>query len=423
MLYDIAFLIFSIFYLPTLIFKGKLHGGFAERFAIYGREKTAALKVSGGAIWIEAVSVGEVALLRPFIPRLKERFPGKPIIISTITRTGNELAARLFSGTATVIYFPLDLSFIARRAVDIIKPAVYLMIETEIWPNVLRSLSSSGVPSLMLNGRISDRSYGKYKMAKYFLSKTARRIERYCMQSKTDAERIIDIGAPAERVLVTGNMKFDLKIAVDKFAVIPPLMAGKGGDGLMFVAGSTHPGEEEMVIRSFNQLRENFPNLRLVIAPRHVERFAIVEKLVSDAGLKPRRYSVLSGGASLSSDEVVVVDVIGCLMDIFKSADIVFMGGSLVPHGGQNIIEPAFFGKSILFGPHMNNFRLPAEQFLRNGAAIDVCNAADLTEKARMLLADEEMRRDMGARAKEIVERNRGAIERNLEEIARYVKN
>ncbi|MFH1189177.1 MAG: glycosyltransferase N-terminal domain-containing protein, partial [Candidatus Omnitrophota bacterium] len=212
MLYDIGFFIFSIFYLPTLIFRGKLHGDFGERFGSYSSQKRSRLAAGRSAIWIQAVSVGEVALCKSLIPMIREHFPESSIVFSTITKAGNELARKLFSKDAVIIYFPLDFSFIVKKAVSLIKPKVYVMVETEIWPNILKALSASGARTILVNGRISDRSFGKYELAKPFLRSTLERIGAFCMQSETDARRIIALGAPKERVRVTGTMKFDINI-------------------------------------------------------------------------------------------------------------------------------------------------------------------------------------------------------------------
>jgi len=405
MLYDIGFAIFSIFYLPALIFKGKLHGDFAERFGNFTPDKLKSLENARGAIWIQAVSVGEVAVCKGLVSKLKAELPDKKIVISTITKTGNDLAKRLFSQDTTVIYFPLDFSFIVKKVVALIKPVIYIMIETEIWPNLLKEMADNKVPSILINGRISDRSYDKYVLASPLLKKTLGRIGRFCMQSALDAERIVFIGAPKDRVEITGNMKFDVEINADLKAMetLKESLSLKADEELL-VAGSTHSGEEEIVLKSFKELLKDFPKLKLLIAPRHIERASDVRILADKVGVTP----------------VFVLDKIGYLNSAYSFATLVFIGGSLVKHGGQNPIEPAIFEKAILFGPHMFNFKDISASFLKNNAAISVSNNKELTESIRMLLTDKAKRDELGRSAKRTVSEGRGATDRNIKVIKEY---
>lgn len=413
MLYDIGFLIFSIFYLPTLIFKGKLHSSFKERFGKYDDEKRTKLVAPGDKIWIQAVSVGEVALCKSLIPALKSRFPQSRIIISTITKTGNDLAKKLYSKDAVIIYFPLDFSFVVKKAAAIIRPNIYVMIETEIWPNLLKELSRQNVPSVLINGRISDRSFGKYKLVKGFLKNTLSEINAFCMQSETDASRIKELGAPAERVRVTGNMKFDSA----------PLTDASGISEEFFVAGSTHSGEEEIVLKVFSSLAKEFPGLKLLIAPRHIERAREVEAAAKESGLEAIRLSTLNEPLTANSQpKILILDTIGQLNDFYKKAAIVFIGGSLVKHGGQNPIEPAVIGKAVIFGPYMFNFKHVASVLLESEGALQVESEKELLERSRALLKDGRERKRMGENAKHAIMENRGATDRNLELIAASVK-
>ncbi len=420
MLYDIGFAIFSIIYLPTLIFKGKLHGDFAERFASYDAEKKKALAASKDAIWIQAVSVGEVALCKSLIPSLKEKFPNSAIVLSTITKTGNDLAKKLFSNDAIIIYFPLDFSFTVKKAVALIRPKIYIMVETEIWPNMLKETSVRSIPSILINGRISDRSINKYKLVKPFLKKTLERISLFCMQSKTDAERMISLGADPAKVKVTGNMKFDVDAPSDQRQAqqIRESLRLKPDDDL-FVAGSIHPGEELLIIRSFRELNKEFPRLRLLIAPRHVENLVYCETIAKEYGFNPLRVSKLNKSESHSvSSDIIILDTIGQLKEIYSIAALVFIGGSFVKHGGQNPIEPAMFAKPIFFGPHMFNFKAVAAAFLAADGAVQITEGDDMLSRVRMLLEDEKYRARLGENAKRVVEENRGATERNLKAIA-----
>lgn len=404
MLYDVGFFIFSIIYLPALIFKGKLHKDFSERFALYDKDKIESLKLKGRKkIWIQAVSVGEVALCKSFIPLLKRELPGYEIVLSTITKTGNDLAKRLFSNDAVIIYFPLDFSFVVRRAVRLIGPKIFIMIETEIWPNLLNELERQGIPSALVNGRISDRSFGKYKLAVTFLKKVLSKIGTFCMQSGTDAERIIQLGAPEERVNITGNMKFDAEIKMDPDAAQDVRkVLGLDNDEELLVAGSTHSGEEEIVLKSFITLVKEFPRLKLLIAPRHVDRAGEIKAMVRRSGLEER---------------AIVLDTVGQLRSIYQIAALVFIGGSLVKHGGQNPIEPAVFERPIIFGPNMFNFKGIARAFVEGGGAIQISNGDDLSKEAAILLRDERSKNSLGRNAKRIVLENRGATDKNLKRI------
>ncbi|MEI6863281.1 MAG: 3-deoxy-D-manno-octulosonic acid transferase [Candidatus Omnitrophota bacterium] len=419
MIYDIAFLIFSLFYLPTLIFKGKMHADFGERFGHYAEDKRSALLASKGAIWIQAVSVGEVSTCKGLVDKIKTNFPGRKIVLSTITKAGNDLARRLFQNDVVVIYFPLDLSWIDRRAVSLVSRSLYIMVETEIWRNMIKEVSRRGVPSAIVNGRISDRSYGKYKLVKPFLLNTMKSIRMFCMQSLQDAERIIALGAPKEKVKVTGNMKFDFDVSVDvgKSEELKSLMGLAPGD-MLLVAGSTHKGEEIIVLDTFKKLLIGFPRLKLLIAPRHIERTKEIEEEVRACGLSSARFSsIISKMSAKSSPQIFILDTIGKLRDVYSIANVVFMGGSLVPHGGQNPIEPAALGKPVIFGTHMFNFREITAALLDKGAAILVRDPEGLFGSIKMLLKDEKKCSEMSKGAAIAICEKRGATERNIKEI------
>lgn len=418
-LYDMAFLIFSIFYLPTLIFRGKLHKDFLERFGIYGADKTMALSSAGATIWIQAVSVGEVALCKNLIPLLRERFSDSAIVLSTITKAGNDLAKRLFRADATIIYFPLDFSFCVKRALGLMRPRLYIMVETEIWPNLLAEAARRRIPSALINGRISDKSFGKYMLAKPFLKEALGAISVFCMQSETDAERMKTLGAPQGKVRVTGSMKFDARIAQDAGSIERFRRSLGLSDGELLVAGSTHRGEEEAVLEVFAELRRQFPGLRLLIAPRHIDRVGEIESIAKRFGFESERVShLLTRRTAPDARRVLVLDTIGQLNDIYAVSALVFIGGSLVRHGGQNPIEPAAFEKAVIFGPHMFNFKAIASTLLENGGAIQISDKKELLKKCALLLGDAQERLGLGRNAKRVVLEGRGATERNLAAIS-----
>jgi 3-deoxy-D-manno-octulosonic-acid transferase len=344
------------------------------------------------------------------------------MVVSTITKAGHSIAKRLFSDIATVIYFPLDFSFTVKRALRAIRPTLYIMVEAEIWPNLLKALHNSDVPSAVINGRISDKSFGKYLAARFFLKATLERIDLYCMQSDLDRARIMEMGAPKDKVMVTGSMKFD----VDSGAKTPSKeMAAHLGlkpDDMLFVAGSTHPGEEAMVLGVYKGLMGEFQNLKLLIAPRHVERSAKVEAIIRKSGLEPVRFSKLRvTGYGLRVTDVLILDTIGHLNDAYSLATLVFIGGSMVRHGGQNPIEPAAFGKVSIFGPHMFNFKAIAAALLANFGAIQVETEKEMLDQARLLLENASARERFGENARRTVASNRGATARNLEAVEKIM--
>ncbi len=419
MLYDIGFLVFSLFYLPALIFKGKLHGDFLERFGRFGPDKKKALEAGSGRIWIQAVSVGEVSLCRSLIPDLIKRFPGKEIVLSTITKTGNDLARKLFSDHAIIIYFPLDLSAVVRKAVTVVKPSLYIMIETEIWPNLLGELCRRDIRTILINGRISDRSFAKYKMIKGFLRKTMEKIDLFCMQSDKDMKKIISLGAPIDRVRVTGTMKFD----TEPGSAAGPDNAGRGELGLkngdeLLVAGSTHKGEEEIILSIYSRLLRDYPYVKLLLAPRHIVRVKEIDAIVRQHSFDPVRVSQISNPGRPcnhgSRPKVLILDTIGHLKDIYSIASLVFIGGSLVDRGGQNPIEAGVHERSVLFGPYMSNFGTVADLLIAGEGAIRIASGDDLLEKLKMLLNDVSARSRLGRNARKIIMENRGATDKNI---------
>jgi 3-deoxy-D-manno-octulosonic-acid transferase len=424
MLYDIGFLIFSVIYLPVLVFKGKLHREFPERFGRYALAKEKILLSGRDRIWIQAVSVGEVFVCKSLIPLLREKFPGHDLVVSTITKAGNDLAKKLFSKDAVIIYFPLDFGFTVRRAIKYIKPGIYIMIETEIWPNLLGELSLNSIPSVMINGRISDRSIGKYRLVLPFLKKTLSEISAFCMQDTIDAERVISLGAPPDRVKVTGNMKFDVEVLDNGRApdVVRRSLSLSGDDPLL-VAGSTHEGEEEAIVEAFKELIPDFPRLKLLIAPRHIDRVKEIEKIIKKTGFEPVRVSRLNDSRiTIHDSQILILDTIGHLNEAYSAATLVFVGGSLVKHGGQNPLEPAVLGRAMLFGPHMFNFRYITKILLKEGAALQIAGKEDLARNLKMLLNDPLKRSELGDNAKRAIAQNRGATKKNLEKISEILK-
>jgi len=411
--YDFIFLVFSIIYLPYLIMKGKAHKDFVQRAGFLPRHLKGDKK---DAIWVHAVSVGEVMAARIFIENLKDTFPEERVILSTTTKTGQETAKKVFSGKMPTFYFPLDFSFVIEKTLNFLNPSFFILFETEIWPNLITGLVRRNIPVILVNGRISDRSFKGYKLVRFILRPVLRKISLFCMQTEIDAKRIKALGAPAERVKIAGNMKYDISREtnlVSESADELKLKLGIPKTEDILIAGSTHKGEEEILLKVYKDLLENFKSLRLVIAPRHVDRTDDIENLCRSFGFRALRISKIKKGEdTLNEKEVFLLDTIGQLGRLYSIGTIVFIGGSLVKRGGHNIIEPARFAKPTVFGPYMNNFRDMANRFLKNKASVKVKDTEELERTLEDLLRDESKRLDMGQRSVHLVEENSGAVRR-----------
>ncbi len=377
------------------------------------------------SIWIHAVSVGEVLVARALLPDLRERYPRLKIFLSTTTLTGQTLANNNLQYVDAVFYAPFDLGFIVRRTLRVVKPRLFIMMETEIWPNLLRACHRAGVKTLLVNGRISSRSYPRYRLARPLFRRVLRHVDRFCMQSEESARRIVDIGADPDRVVVTGSLKFDSL----EFPGSPSGDRGRNRvlrffrisrDRPVVIAASTLRGEEEPVLDAFTRIRATMPTALLIIAPRKPERFDDVERMARRAGWNVARRLELRVDAEPRHD-VIILDTIGELAQLYQIATVVFVGGSLVDAGGHNILEPAVFGKPIVFGPYMTNFAEIAQTFLDNSAAIQVRADRDLEGVLLDLLRDPVRRASLGAAARALVEANRGARGRTLGVIAHMV--
>lgn len=368
--------------------------------------------------WIHAVSVGEAATAAPLVRGIHARWPTMGIVVTTVTPTGARIVANELGRIATHRYFPLDLPGAVRRALGAVRPRFFVGMETELWPNFLRALAARGVPSMIANGRISDRSFRRYRLVRPFVARALSRISVFAMQSEEDARRIVALGAPADRVVVTGNLKTDLAPA-ESATDWPSLLDIREGD-LWWIAGSTHRGEEAAILDVFQRLIPRVPRLRVLVAPRHPDRVGEVERLIADRGLRPRRRTTL-GAAAAERDAVVLLDTVGELADLYRHADVVFVGGSLVPFGGHNMLEPALRRKPALYGPHATNFRDSAALLERAGAAVVVVDADDLEAHMARLLASPETRREMGEAGFAAVASRQGAVAQTLALVERVL--
>ena len=414
--YDIIFVIFAIIYFPYLVVRGKWHSGFKARFGRLDPAITG--KLDGQErIWVHAVSVGEVLAVTDLVRRIKEKFPRHAIICSTVTKTGNQLAIEQLGDACTVIYAPLDFSWVVRKFISTIKPGIYISTETEIWPNLYTALHKNGIAIIQVNGRISDRAYRGYSRVRFLTKRVLACVDMFCMQSPLDAERIERLGASSGTVRVVGNLKFD---SVSGVTEMRKEDLGFREDEDLFIAGSTHPGEEEMIVDAYRELTAEFPGLRLVIAPRHVERSDSLMSLIEKKGCHPVRFSEITDLAR-SSRDIVVVDTIGHLRDLYGLAKIVFIGKTLTVGGGQNMIESACLGKPTIVGPMTQNFKDVVNIFLRSDALVQVGSLEELLRETRDLLSDNERAKRIGEAARRTVERHQGATVKTLEVIAGFL--
>ncbi|MCU0666575.1 MAG: 3-deoxy-D-manno-octulosonic acid transferase [Candidatus Omnitrophica bacterium] len=413
-IYNIIFLLYALVSLPVLAVKGKLHRGLWMRLGFLAQE----LKFNN-PIWIHAVSVGEVMAMRAFILKLKSAYPNKEIIISTVTATGNKVARQIVS-VDKVIYLPLDFSFSVERFIQRIKPALLVVAETELWPNLIQGFWRHKIPVAVVNARISDRSFGRYQIMRFFFKAILRKISIFCAQTDLDAWRLEQIGVGKDKIKVTGNLKFDVEIkqSSGQEVYLRQALGIKSGVPVL-VAASTHPGEEEQLLRVYQKLLPDFSSLRLVIAPRHPERSSEVKRIVEKKGLSAQLISKMD--KPKGAKEILILDTIGKLMDYYAISDVVFMGGSLTKNGGHNILEPAILGKPVLFGPFMFNFRGIAKLFLDKEAVIGVANEDQLVASLKDLLSYPQKALSLGEKAKQLVLAGRGAAENNLRVIKDYL--
>jgi 3-deoxy-D-manno-octulosonic-acid transferase len=379
-------------------------------------------------IWIHCVSVGETEAARPLVSALLDRFPSYRLVVSTTTVTGQKVAQDAFGRqAAAVFYFPIDWAWTVRRVLRALQPAAVLIMETELWPNLLRECRARAIPVALVNGRISITSFGRYKLIRPFISRVLANISIALMQSEPDASRIRELGIPADRVLMPGNLKFDSAEGAtdDRATAKIRERFGLGGHERLIVAASTHAPEEIVVIDAFKQIKTSRPDcrLRLLIAPRHPERFDEVASLLQESGLKWARRSDAGRGEDRSCD-VVLLDTIGELRAVYPLADVAFVGGSIAQHGGHNTLEPAARGVGVVTGAHTHNFAAITKALLDEKALVQLPNVplseapAELASVLNELLADDAHRRDMGQRALAVCNRNRGATERTVQMIA-----
>ncbi|MEE9542969.1 MAG: 3-deoxy-D-manno-octulosonic acid transferase [Thermodesulfobacteriota bacterium] len=418
LIYDILFHLFLIITIPWYLFKmivnGKYRHRLLERFAVYGTKEVTLAQKDKPAVWFHAVSVGETRAVMPLLKRFKEEHPETRIVFSTVTRTGRELAKKEGDGLIdSIIYMPIDLGWVVTRAVNIIRPAIFIIVEKEYWPNIINRIRSSGAPVMVINATISRKSFDRYKRLSFFFADLFKRLSLFCAKRTEDAERVIELGMDKAKVNVTGNIKFDMEevnAARETAGLAESLAITK--DDVVIVAGSTHAGEETIIIDLFKKLTKDYPEIKLLIAPRHPNRFDEVARIIKDAGLKTKRRSLCAGGED--KDAVILLDTVGELFMAYALASVSFVGGSLVSIGGHNLLEPAYHSSPVLYGPHIETCADMAELLEASGGGKVVTDKDDLYNTLLALIANEGLRLKMGKDAKTALEANKGATEKTI---------
>lgn len=408
-------------WLLQLLLRGKYRAGLAERLGFVPPRLRPHIKP--GCIWVHAVSVGEVLAVGRLIQELKRAYPHRPVFVSTTTATGQKLARERF-GDAQVFYMPIDLGFPVRAYLDLLQPGLLVLAETEFWPNLLHLSHASGVALAIVNARISDRSFPRYRRFRWLFAKVLSEVDLFVSQTDEDAARLKFIGAPADRVHVSGNLKFDVNEGSNSTFQEELRLSIPEGTSVI-VCGSTMEGEEELLVESFAEILSLRPNTLLILAPRHPERFDAVARTVSARGLSlVRRSSWKSAeGNAVRAGAVLLLDTIGELASIYAVGSVAFVGGSLFPGvGGHNILEPAQHGIPILVGPHTSNFREIVGIF-ENGRALRTVTESSLTPELQKLLDDPVRLQRMGTRARELFCANSGSTARTLEALDRLLRD
>ncbi|BCA54248.1 3-deoxy-D-manno-octulosonic-acid transferase [Nitrospira sp. KM1] len=415
-LYNLGLLLAFPVIVAVLVSKPRCRRGLRQRL---GMAPPAPDPSGRPVVWIHAVSLGEAVAVTPLVLALHHRHPELRFMVSTVTETGREAVEQRLAGIAEHCYAPLDFPWAVSRTIASLRPIIYIFVETELWPNLLRSLSLAGVPTVMVNGRLSTRSFARqqWKPVRAFYRPMLRSLRLCLMQSDRDVERIVALGADPAGVRRTGNIKFDQ---------MTPSIAGQrdlrealgfGPDDLLIVAGSTHPGEEEALMGCYHTIIERYPTARLIVAPRHIERSGQVESLARDRGFTVRRRSAIEGRGRTDKPQVLVLDSRGELAAVYREALVAFVGGTLVPVGGHNLLEPAVWGKPVVFGPHTDHCAEIANLLLQARGGVRVTDETDLTGRMMALFEQIEERHRMGQAALSVVKQNQGALEATLEAI------
>ena len=427
-LYNVLLLVYWATLIPMLIYRLIREEGFYQRIkqSIGFLPDDLKEKISNRhAIWVHAASVGEIVAASPIVREMRKTHPNEVIIVSVVTATGFRMAHQIIKGADGILYFPLDLPYLTDRILTIVKPRAIVLVETEIWPNFLRIAARKNIPVMMMNGRISRRSSSRYRMITFFTRRVSSTIYVFCMQSRIDAQYIIDIGADPNKVIVTGNTKYDQTYGIvtdeEKKRYLKELGFDENTYPIM-IAGSTHKGENMSVYKAFCNIRNHFPGAKLIIAPRYIHQ----ADLIYDEGVKHgvtmvKRSDMVAGKQIAGPYDGVLLDTIGELGRVYSLGDLIFVGGSLAHIGGHNILEPAAHGKPIVVGPNMFNFVEIFDLLSSRGACVMVRNEEEFIDTCLDILIHPEKAEEMKRHCLEIVEENQGATKKNLDELQRLL--
>ena len=424
LLYDLSLYLSALFLVPYYLLRGLRYGkarhGIRERLGIF-RQDLRQLLQGQRVIWVHAVSVGETRAAIPLLKALRKSYPDAQILLSNVTETGRKIAAGIHE-VDHFIFFPFDLRWVVRKSLNIIRPDLIILMETEIWPNFVLEAKARDIPLILVNGRISDRSFPRYRMAGKLLPPILDTISDYCMQSEQDSRRIRHLGASAGRVRVTGNLKFDMqppRIETDELEALRRELR-LSRNARIWVAGSTHDGEETQLTDVYQRLREICPELFLVLVPRHPERCRQLQDELGKRNIAAvLRSSLAEINRNLQPGEILIVDTLGEVLKLYALSDLVFVGGSLVDIGGHNILEAALLKKPVMYGGHMQNFKEIARLVRAAHAGLQVKNTDELYRQMRILIENPDEAMRIGENGHHLLEQNRGATQRTLEVIDR----
>ena len=429
LLYNILMVLVAVIGLPFFAFRCIRERRFRERLrhnlGFFPPETLA--KVAGRSpVWFQAASVGEVVAASSIIREFKRQMPEVPVLISSGTISGYDMAHRIIPEADAVIFYPPDLPGMPDRIVGKILPRAYVPVETELWPNFIRSARKRSIPVIMVNGRIGERSVDHYRQMRRMFTKMLDTVVCFCMQSTVDAQYVIQLGADPHKVIVTGNTKYDQNYSLvtkDEKLVFRREL-GFSDAAPVIIAGSTHRGEEEILLEVLRVVRNKFANVKMLLAPRDIPRSESIAELIRRQGFSVALRSRFAPAAAQQPDtDVVLLDTIGELGRFYSLADVVFIGGSLVSHGGHNILEPAAQGKPVIVGPHMFNFKATYALFAARGACATVLDGQELAKKMLELLTDRASADRMGQEAAAIVAENQGAAVRTVEHLKQILEN
>lgn len=417
-LYDLLLLLVAAALIPWYLLRRVLglrtRIGLRERFGLYAPQRLAVIN-GRPVIWIHAVSVGETRAAIPLLKALRQAWPEHALVLTNVTETGHEVAATI-AELDLCLFFPLDLSLVIHRVLDRLQPTLIVIVETEIWPNLIRAAALRHIPLALINGRISDRSYPRYHWWKPLLAPLLQQVQSFCMQSQVDSERIMALGARSESVVTSGNIKFDMPMNLDESD--PVILRERYRlplDLPLWTCGSTHDGEEALLLSTYRILLDQGANLALILAPRHPSRVPVVSELLTSQNFPFRLRSQLKeGGPLLARGEVLLVDTLGELLPLYAASDLVFVGGSLVPVGGHNLLEAALVSRPVIFGPYMHNFRDISQLILSAGAGRQVSAPEELPELIIGYLHDPQLMQQQGAAGQQLIALHAGATARTV---------